>query len=109
MLSETPFGGMPLLEIDGNLFCQSGAIDRCLARKFSEYNYQDSPVYPRTDLFLLHVDNQTLTTTNNKPAAFSNVHYIVTLSIAISANFVHYNAMKKYTNLSGMMINGGLS
>jgi len=32
---ETPFGQIPMLEIDGRTFCQSYAIGRYLARKYS--------------------------------------------------------------------------
>jgi len=31
---KTPFGGLPLLEIDGKVFCQSTAVGRYLANKF---------------------------------------------------------------------------
>ncbi len=38
----------------------------------------------------------------------SDFTMLLFLTVAISANFVHYSKMKKYTNLSEMMISGGL-
>ena len=36
--SGTPFGQLPILEVDGVTVCQSGAINSFLARKFGKYN-----------------------------------------------------------------------
>ncbi|CAD5120281.1 DgyrCDS8857 [Dimorphilus gyrociliatus] len=36
-LSDLPFGQLPLLEVDGKKLCQSGAINRMLAKKFGNY------------------------------------------------------------------------
>jgi len=33
-----PFGMLPILEVDGHVLCQSKAIARYLAHKYSEYH-----------------------------------------------------------------------
>ena len=37
-VAEMPFGMLPILEVDGHVLCQSKAIARYLAHKYSEYH-----------------------------------------------------------------------
>ena len=37
LISETPYGHLPVLEVDGRPIAQSGTIGRYLARQFGEH------------------------------------------------------------------------
>ena len=37
VVAETPFGQLPMLEVDGTVLCQSHAIDRLIAKRLGTY------------------------------------------------------------------------
>ena len=54
VLSETPFGQIPLLEVDGTVLCQSQGIERLVAKRLGRWSL-DVTTAASADSFFNHV------------------------------------------------------